>query len=701
MPTTPTEPTQPTEPVATTPPSPPPVEDPYLWLEEVDSEKALAWARAQNAKSEGELKADPKFNQRRDAIRAILDAKDRLITVSKRGKEYWNFWQDEKNPRGILRRTTLAEFKKKDPKWELILDIDALAAAEKENWVFAGNSCLYPTYDRCLMSLSRGGGDAHVVREFDPVKKEFVKGGFEIPEAKGSLGWIDKDTVFVSTDFGPGSMTSSGYPRIVKEWKRGTPLTAATTIFEGQPTDVSVGAGRGWDHGKTYDFVFRRSSFFAGEQYLRIDGKNVRIDIPLDADFDVWNNQAIVSLRTDWTLEGKTWPGGAMLATPLADFMAGKRNFTLLFEPAANKSLAGASGLKTGYVINELEDIKNKLYVWTVSKAGKWTKRPFTGTAKGSIGTTSIWPVENGADSDEYWMSSSDYLTPSTLSLGKLGGGAKQVKASPARFDATGLQVQQLFATSKDGTKVPYFQVSKKDMKLDGSNPTLLYGYGGFEVSLTPGYGAVSGSQWQAKGGVYVVANIRGGGEYGPAWHQAALRDKRQVAYDDFIAIAEDLIARKVTSPAKLGIQGGSNGGLLMGVMLTERPDLFGAVVCQVPLLDMKRYHKLLAGASWMEEYGNPDKPEDWAYLQKFSPYQNVKPGTKYPRTLFTSSTRDDRVHPGHARKMVARMLEQGHDVIYWENIEGGHGGAANNEQAATMQALEYTFLAKQLGLPE
>ena len=691
-------PTEPTEPVPTPTATPAPVEDPYLWLEDVEGEKSLAWARERNAKSEGEITAEPNFARTRDRIRAILDSKDKIPSVNKRGTYFYNFWQDEKNPRGLIRRTTLAEFRKAKPAWETVLDIDALAAAEKENWVFAGQTCVYPTYDRCLVSLSRGGGDAIVVREFDPVTKQFVADGFQVPEAKSDVSWKDKDTVYVGTDFGPGTLTSSGYPRIVKEWKRGTKLAEATTVYEAQPTDISAGAGRAWDHGASYDFVSRTISFFASEQFLRgSDGKLRKIDIPNDAGASVWNKQVLVSLRSDWTIDGKTWPRGALLAMPLADFLAGKRMFTMLFEPSPTKSLSGTAAFKSALVITELEDIKTKLYVWTV-KDGTWSRKPF-GVAE-DMGSTVVWPVDAASASDEYWMAKSDFLVPDTIALGKLGGKPEVLKTQPSFFDAKGLHVEQHFARSKDGTRVPYFQISRADLALDGSHPTVLYGYGGFEVSMTPGYSAVSGAAWTERGGVYVLANIRGGGEYGPAWHQAALRHDRQNAYDDFIAIAEDLIARKVTSPNKLGIVGGSNGGLLMGVMLTQRPDLFGAIVCSVPLLDMKRYHKLLAGASWMEEYGDPDKPEDWAVIGKYSPYQNVKKGVAYPRTLFTSSTRDDRVHPGHARKMVARMLEQGHDVLYYENIEGGHGGAANNEQVAFMQALEYTFLATQLGLP-
>jgi prolyl oligopeptidase len=671
-------------------------EDPHLWLEEVSSEEALAWARARNGESRGELEAVPGFAAIRDRIRGILDSKDKTPYVTKQGSLYYNFWTDEKNPKGLIRRTTLAEYRKPSPRWELVLDIDALAAKEKENWVYAGRTCLYPTYDRCLISLSRGGGDAAVVREFDLGTKAFVDGGFTLPEAKSDVSWKDRDTIYVATDFGPGSLTASGYPRIVKEWKRGAKLADAAMVYEAGASDIAASAGRSWDHGTARDFVHRVITTYTSEVHLRgASGELSRLEVPLDASTDVWNGHLLVTLRSDWKLPDRTWPRGALIATPLADFLGGGRAFTMLFEPAPNRSLDGVADLKSALVINELEDIKNRLYVWKPGK-GTWSRQPLGG---GELGSRSLWPVEAAGDSDEYWLLHTDYLTPSSLSLGKLGASPALLKRSPAFFDATGLVAAQHFATSPDGTRVPYFQVSRKALALDGKAPTVLYGYGGFEISLTPGYDPTSGAAWLERGGVYVVANIRGGGEYGPAWHQAALRHQRQRAYDDFIAVAEDLIARKVTSPAHLGAVGGSNGGLLTGVMLTQRPELFGAIVCSVPLLDMKRYHKLLAGASWMEEYGDPEKPEDWAVLATYSPYHNVRKGTRYPRTLFTSSTRDDRVHPGHARKMVARMKEQGHDILYYENIEGGHGGAADNEQHALMQALQFAFFAKQLGL--
>ncbi len=672
------------------------VEDPYMWLEDVGGEKPLAWVTERNAKTKAELESAPSFTALRDRLRRIYDSKDKIPMPSVLGKYVYNFWQDETHPQGIYRRTSLAEFKKPAPAWEVVLDLDALGKAEKEKWVWHGANCLYPAYERCLVNLSRGGADASVVREFDMVKKQFIDGGFTLPEAKSSIGWKDADTVYVGTDFGPGSMTDSGYPRIVKEWKRGTKLSEAKTLLEVQKTDMVVHAYRIHDHGATYDLVARHPSFFTEEIFLRDGDKLEKIDKPDDATVSIWDGQILISLRKGWTIGNKTWASGALLATSLKDFRAGKREFYVLFEPKANTSLDDFSTTKTKIMTVELDDVKSSVFVHTRTKDGFKREKLETGT----IGSASTWAFDRH-NSDDYWIMQDGFVNPQALSLGSLGkkNSASLVKKNPDFYDAAGLEVTQHFVTSKDGTKVPYFQVSKKNLVLDGLSPTVLHGYGGFEISMKPTYLSKTGAAWIERGGVFIEANIRGGGEYGPAWHDAALKDKRQHAYDDFIAIAEDLLKRKVTSTPKLGIIGGSNGGLLMGVMLTQRPDLFGAIVCQVPLLDMMRYHKLLAGASWMEEYGDPDKSEDRAWLSQFSPYQNVKKGPKYPRTLFTTSTRDDRVHPGHARKMVARLIENGHDLLYYENIEGGHGGSANNEQRAYMDALAYTFFANQLGL--
>jgi len=668
-------------------------DDPYLWLEDVTGEKSLDWARQQNAVSQREIEASPDFEPIRQRLLAILDSKERIPFVAKHGAFFYNIWRDQKNVRGLWRRTTLEEYKKSEPAWETVLDLDQLATAEHENWVWHGANVLEPDYDRCLISLSRGGADAVVVREFDLNRKEFVAAGFTLPEAKSRVDWRNRDALYVGTDFGAGSLTKSGYPRIVKEWKRGTPLAEASTVFEGKPDDVSVTAAAHLDHGRLYEFVERGVTFFTDETFARRGNDWVRIDKPADAPVSTFGEHLLLRLRSDWTVAGKTFASGSLLAANFDGLLKGERQFTPLFEPTERRSLQHVSATKNYLLLTELDNVRSQPYQLRLLE-GHWTRSPIEAPAFGRVGVDGIDPEE----SDDYFLTLENFLTPPSLFLGAAGQSTREkLKSLPAFFNAEGLEIKQFEATSRDGTRIPYFQVGRAGVKLDGTNPTLLYGYGGFEISMQPDYRAAVGAAWLERGGVYALANIRGGGEFGPKWHNAARKEHRQRAYDDFIAVAEDLIKRKVTSPKHLGIQGGSNGGLLMGVMLTERPDLFGAVVCQVPLLDMRRYNKLLAGASWMDEYGDPDKPEEWAYIQKFSPYQNVKTGTKYPRVLFTTSTRDDRVHPGHARKMVARMKEQGHDVLYYENIEGGHGGAANNKQAAYMSALAYTFLLKQL----
>jgi prolyl oligopeptidase len=532
------------------------------------------------------------------------------------------------------------------------------------------------------------------VREFDVTTKAFVKDDFALPEAKSSVDWRDRDSLFVGTDFGRGSLTQSGYPRLVKEWKRGTLPSAARLVFEGRPQDVSVDGYRTQTPGYRREFVSRGITTWENELFLRRHGQWVQIEKPADAEASTYRDHLFIQLRTEWKTGGQSYPAGALLATDLPAFLKGKRQFFVLFQPAERNSLAAWDPARHHLLLNELDNVRSRLYVLT-QREGTWRCEPLPGVPQDTH--ANAWPVDSDL-SDDYFLYRSDYLTPPTLSLGTLGKGpAEMLKQGPAFFNAAGLSASQHEAVSKDGTRVPYFQVGPKDLVLEGKNPTLLTGYGGFEIPLVPGYNPIAGAAWLERGGVYVVANIRGGGEFGPKWHQAAVKANRPRAYEDFIAVAEDLTRRRVTSPAHLGIMGGSNGGLLVGNMLTMRPDLFGAIVCQSPLLDMQRYHKLLAGASWMGEYGNPDDPKEWEFIRTFSPYHNVQKDVKYPRTLFLSSTRDDRVHPGHARKMVAKMKEMGHDVLYYENVEGGHGAAADNKQAAYMDALAYTFLWHQL----
>jgi prolyl oligopeptidase len=667
--------------------------DPYLWLEDVTGQKALDWVRERNAIASRELQAEPGFAAMQDRLLSIFESNERIPYVRKQGKYYYNFWRDAKHVRGVWRRTSLEEYRKSAPAWEMVLDLDALATVEKENWVWAGADCLHPTYDRCLLLLSRGGGDANVIREFDVEKKEFVADGFKLPEAKSEMTWRSRNEVYVATDFGPGSLTNSGYPRIIKRWQRGTPLSAAKTIFEGKVNDVSVSAVVIEEPGFHRELIQRAISFYKTEYHL-VDGNKLRkLEVPLDVEVLSFREHMLVTLRSDWKVKGNTYVSGSLIAMPWSQFLKGKRDFQVLYTPNARSALGRVRATRNYLLMGELENVQNRIYTLR-HEQGAWQRDSLPIPAFGTVGATPIDEFE----SDEYFLTVTDFVTPNSLYLSAIGQPNRDLlKQLPAFFNAEGLRVTQHEAVSKDGTRVPYFQVAKHDVVLDGSNPTLLYGYGGFEISYQPTYSAGVGSAWLERGGVYVLANIRGGGEFGPKWHQAALKENRQRAYDDFIAIAEDLITRKVTSSSHLGAMGGSNGGLLMGVMLTQRPDLFGGIVCQVPLLDMRRYHKLLAGASWMGEYGNPDNPEEWAYISRYSPYQNLSTEKKYPRVLFTTSTRDDRVHPGHARKMAAKMLAQGHDFLYYENIEGGHGGAANNKQQAYMNALAYAFLWKEL----
>ena len=538
-------------------------EDPYLWLEDVDGADALAWVEERNRATRAALAEDSGFVSLLERLRALFDAEDRIPWVRKRGDWYYNFQQDAEHPRGLWRRTTLEEYRNPAPDWEVVLDLDALGRAEGERWVFAGAEVLVPSHDRALLRLSRGGADAVVVREFDLVARSFVEGGFSLPEAKAEVSWAGPDEILVGTDFGLGSMTDSGYPRIVKRWRRGQALDEAATVFEGEVLD------------------------------------NVRARVEV--------------------------------ATPAA----GGRTFA-----------------------------------------------PLPGVDSGAGFRSIVADAVDAHADDWYFLTSEDYLTPPALALASVGEAPVVLKRMPARFDAEGLAVAQHWATSADGTPIPYFEVSRHGAAAAGPRPTLLRGYGGFEVSETPWYAPAVGAAWLEPGGVFSVANIRGGGEFGPAWHRAAVRSGRRRAGEDFIAVAEDLVRRGVSTPNRLGIIGASNGGLLMGNMLTMRPDLFGAIVAQVPLFDMRRYHRLLAGASWVAEFGDPDDPGDWAFMREFSPYHNVEAGVDYPKLLITTSTRDDRVHPGHARKMAAKMQAMGHEVLYHENVEGGHAGAARQRRA-------------------
>ncbi|MFJ2091111.1 prolyl oligopeptidase family protein [Streptomyces sp. NPDC087901] len=665
-------------------------DDPYLWLEDVEGEAALAWVAERNAETEAALAVGGGFAALKERLLEVLDAPDRIPYGSRHGEFLYNFWRDAGHARGVWRRTTLEEYRTDAPRWEVLLDVDALAATEGTKWMWAGARVRRPDCGRALVCLSRDGGDAVEVREFDLGTRTFVEDGFHVPEAKTQIGWIDADTVFIGTDLGPGSLTESGYPRTVRRWRRGTPLEAADLVFEGEMRDVAAGGRHDSTPGFERDFVFRSTDFHRSEIYLIApDSSLVRIDVPDDATAYAHREHLIVILKSDWLGQR----AGSMLAFGFDSFLAGDRTPEVLFTPDARTALAGHAWTRHHLILETMRDVSTSIEVLTHTPGAGWAREPLADVPALSAVTV----VDTDPDvSDEFFLDVSGFLQPSTLYHGRIGSRTEVLKQAPARFDAAGLTVEQLFATSEDGTQVPYFVIGP-DRTRQGPAPALLYGYGGFEVSLTPYYGAVTGRAWLERGGTYVIANIRGGGEYGPAWHRAALGAGRARAFEDFAAVAADLVTRGITTPAMLGATGGSNGGLLMGAMVTGYPELFGAIVAQVPLLDMLRFHELLAGASWIAEYGDPDNEDDREHLRGLSPYHRLAAGRAYPPLLLTTSTRDDRVHPGHARKLAARMRELGHRVLLHENTGGGHAGAGDNEQAAHNNALTHTFLWENL----
>jgi len=668
------------------------VDDPYLWLEEIDGTKALDWVKAQNNATLAILEKFPAFQEINKRNFEIYNSKDRIASPSIYGDYIYNFWQDEKNERGVWRRTTLNEYLKESPNWEVILDIDMLSKAENEKWVFHGASFLPPNFNHCIVSISRGGGDADIKREIDLTTKQFVKDGFYLPEAKSETSWKDENTLYVMTKYGEGSLTESGYPRIAKIWKRGTPLSEAKTIFEGEIKDVSVSAYTIYTPERNYDFVHRGITFYTAYVYAIENGKLIKLDIQDDAQFDgIFKNQILLELKTDWNVSGKIYPQGALISIDYDKFIKGDRNFDIIWKPGERSSIVSVSNTKNYLLVNQLNNVRSELYKYSW-RDGKWSNNKVETPDYGTIYISSTDEL-----SDQYFFTYTSFLVPTSLYFVLDDNRIQKVKSLPEYFDGSKYEVQQFEATSKDGTHIPYFLIHKKEIKPDGSNPTLLYAYGGFEISLLPSYSGILGTAWLERGGVYAYANLRGGGEFGPKWHLSAIKENRQKVNEDMIAVSEDLIVRKITSTKHLGIQGGSNGGLLVGSAYTQRPDLYSAVVCQVPLLDMKRYNKLLAGASWMGEYGNPDIPDEWAYIGKYSPYQNISADKKYPKILLMTSTRDDRVHPGHARKMAAKLESMKIPFYYYENTEGGHSAGVTNKQKAFENALAYTYLLMQL----
>lgn len=681
-------------------------DDPHLWLEDVTGEAALDWVRARSARTTAALEAEPLFETLRAETLAVLDSDERIRYPRRRGQYLYNFWQDEAHPKGLWRRTTFDAYVGGSPDWDVLVDVDALAAEEDENWVWKGASVVRPERDRALLNLSRGGADAVVVREFDLATRTFVSDGFVLPEAKSDVGWIDRDTVYVGTDFascpdGLPALADSGYPRTVRRWTRGTSLDDAPTVFAGEPGDVAAGAGYDPTPGYERHLFSRAVDFYTELVYDATDhsatgvpgvaGEPVLLDAPSDASVSFHRHWLFVRPRTDWELGDVVHPAGALLCFDYDAFRAGDREATVLFTPDAHRSLDSYSATRDHLVLVTLEDVATHV---TRLRLGTWEASTIAGLPE--LATVSVFDTDPD-ESDEIFMTATGYATPPALLYGETTEAVRVLAQTPAMYDASDVGTEQFFATSDDGTQVPYFVVRHTDA--DTPRPTLLYGYGGFENAMTPGYSGVVGRCWIARGGAYVVANIRGGGEYGPTWHTQAIGPGRHRAYEDFAAVARDLVARGITTPAQLGAKGGSNGGLLTGVMYTSYPELFGAIVSQVPLLDMRRYHRLLAGASWMAEYGDPDDPAQWEFISGYSPYQRIRAGVTRPPLLVTTSTRDDRVHPGHARKFIARLDEFGQPgVDYYENIEGGHGGAADNAQAAYAAALSYAFLWRELG---
>jgi prolyl oligopeptidase len=670
--------------------------DPYLWLEEIDSPQVREWIVARNAETAAAL-ADARFDADRTAALAILDADDRIPQINRRGAYVYNLWRDGTHPKGLWRRTTLDDYRNPAPAWDVLIDLDALAREENEDWVWQGCDALPPDYRRGLVRLSRGGADANVTREFDLDARRFVADGFVLPEAKTSATWMDLDRVLVATPLGgPEFTTESGYARTVRLWRRGTPFVEAPVVFEAERAHIYAYAWHAHEAPRPRSFFARALDFINTEVFVEEQpGERRRLEVPSDANPGVFLDWLMIRLRSDWQVADRIYPAGALLVTSFDAFMAGGRDFTVLFAPSDKAFLQGFDANRDAIAFKTLDDVRSRVMLARPHGA-TWRSERLEGFSEQAV--VDVWALDTDTVSaatggGEFLVSVNDAVTPPAMALVRIGERPQPLKAAPARFDARGLAVTQHHAEAEDGVRIPYFQIGRADLKRDGSNAVLITGYGGFQYSVLPYYAGVAGNLWLARGGVQVIANIRGGGEFGPAWHRAGMREGKKRAHDDFAAVARDLIARGVTRRARLACRGGSNGGLLVGNMYARFPELFGAIICEVPLLDMRRYTSLTAGPSWVAEYGDPDKPEDWVFLQEISAYQLVTAGRDYPPILLTTSARDDRVHPGHARKMAAKLAALGARVFFHEPPEGGHAGAADNAHVAHNEALAYAFL--------
>ncbi len=673
--------------------------DKYQWLEDVNGQRSMDWVNAENARSAKALDSGPVYTSLTETALKVLESPTRLPEPEFRVGEVYNTWQDAQHVRGILRHTTLASYLSNQPDWHTVIDYDALAAQDNEKWVEKGLRCLYPGNSLCLVALSAGGEDAETLREFDLKTGKFVENGFVLPHSKQSVTWVDKDTLLVARDWGNGTMTQSGYAFVVKLWKRGTPLESATEVYRGKPSDVSATPASLHDsQGHHVVLLSRGVNFFEREVSLYTSEGPKKISIPGKSDIHgMLDGQIILELNQDWTPEGlsTTYPQGSVVALDLEAVQKDPVNLkpTVIFTPTAQEFVQEVSTTKNHLVLTTLDHVQGRAYVYTRSEKNLWTSKKLDIPDNLSVSIEST----NTSD-DHFFLQTTGFLTPSALLLGDAATTTlKPAKTLPAQFDASNLVVEQLQASSNDGTKVPYFIVHRKDIKYDGSNPTLMTAYGGFQVSETPRYSGIVGKLWLERGGIFVLANIRGGGEFGPAWHEAGLKTHRQVIYDDFASVANDMFTRKITSPRRLGIVGGSNGGLLMGVEFNQHPDMWNAVVIQVPLLDMLRFEHIAAGASWVGEYGTVDNPDERAFLAHISPYNQLKPDVNYPEPLIFTTTKDDRVGPVHARKFAAKMEEFHKPFFYDEIVEGGHAAGANLKEQAKTWAEQYTYLTRKL----
>ncbi|MDD2876491.1 MAG: prolyl oligopeptidase family serine peptidase [Acidiphilium sp.] len=670
-------------------------DDPYLWLEEIEGERALEWVEAQNRASCARL-CDDRFAADRAVLTAQFNSDARIPAIVQRGEFVYNFWTDAAHQRGVWRRTTLAAYRGVAPDWDMLLDLDALCVSQGESWVWHGAQTLAPDHARALISLSPGGSDAGVVREFDIATRRFVGDGFVVPIAKTSVSWVDADTVLLASAYG-GDVTASGYARTVRQWRRGTAIEAAPVVFEVEASDMAASAS--CSHDPAYRFIwFSRTIAFYRNQYFyqALGGSRVRLDLPEDADVDIGHGRLLVRPRSAFAVSGVVYAPGSLVAIGVDDFIAGSQAFAPVFTPTPKRALESWINLKSGLVLTVLDNVASVIEF--ADAAAGWAVRPVPGlSANSAISVRQLAPDDY--ESDALLFTVSGFLTPDSLMLGTPNVAPEVIKQLPAQFDAAGLMVRQYEAIAADGTAIPYFMVAPEAPPRDGGFPTYLYGYGGFEISLTPYYLATQGALWCAKGGAFVLANIRGGGEFGPEWHKAGVREGKKIAQDDFAAVAADLVTRGLSTPARILGSGGSNGGLLVGNMLTRHPDLFGAIICAVPLLDMRRYTKLLAGHSWIAEYGDPDVAEDWAFLQEISAYQLVRQEQHYPPVFINTTRRDDRVHPGHARKMAAKLQNFGYDALYYEQAEGGHGAGADAAQRAFFYALGFAFARQTVGI--